>query len=142
MFKLIDTVQLSNAEYFEATAPTQLLRSSKLADGAWCSADGMSTGLVFFQCVDVRAAGINLLASSGTETLEFRTERVFDVFGPAGGESAVEGIRGAPIVEEGSPLQGLQGGGVYSFFRFGNSEIAISPVLDDIIDAGWELVDR
>lgn len=84
-------------------------RIPQLTDGAWCSADGMSTGLVFFQCTGVKATGINLLALSGTgiEAIESYTERVFDVFGPVRGESAVEGICRAPIVEEGSPLQGL-----------------------------------
>ena len=35
--------------------------------------------------------------------------------------------------------ESIPGGGVYSFFRYGNEDLAILPVLDDLIDEGWEL---
>ena len=74
----------------------------------------------------------------GTRTVDFITERVFSVFGPVG-QNPVEGICGAPMVEESCEFQGIPGGGVYSFFPYGDEDLAISPVLDDLINEGWEL---
>ena len=100
----------------------------------------MSTGIVFLHCTGAKAAGINLNVTNRTaiETVGFYTERLFCAFGPIGGDAA-EGICGAPIVEEEDPALGIHGGGVYGLYRLGNLELAISPVLDDIVDAGWEL---
>lgn len=131
MFRLIPAVQFANDDYFQANPPTRLLKSQDFSDGAWCSADGMSTGLVFFQCVGTKTTNMD------TRTMDFITERVFSVFGPVG-QNPVEGICGAPMVEESCELQGIPGGGVYSFFRYGDEDLAILPVLDNLINEGWE----
>lgn len=136
MVSLIPAIQFNNDEYFQANAPTRLLRSDDLNDGAWYSADGMSTGLVFFQCIGTKASGIEISAS--TRAVVYHTEKVLGVFGPVG-KDPVEGICGAPIVEESCPVQGVQGGGIASFFHYGNESLAVSPVLDELIEAGWEL---
>lgn len=135
MMSLIPAILFTNNQYFQANMPIRLLRSDDLNDGTWCSADGMSTGLVFFQCVGTKASDIEV--STSTRDVVYRTEHVLSVFGPVG-KDPVEGICGAPIVEESCPVQGVQGG-VASFFHYGNENLAVSPVLDELIDAGWEL---
>lgn len=136
MVSLNPAIRFTNNEYFEATPPRQLLRSDYAPEGAWCSCDGMSTGVVFLQCQGARISDIHPEVTNG---VKYRTEKIYSAFGPLGGE-ATEGICGAPIVQEGDELYGGDGGGgICGMFRFGNSLFAIAPVLDDLIDAGWEL---
>lgn len=136
MVSLIPAIQFNNDEYFQANAPTRLLQSDDLNDGAWCSADGMSTRLVIFQHIGTKASDIEISAS--TQAVVYCTERVMSVFGPVR-KDPVEEICGTPIVEESCPVQGVQGGGVASFFHYGNENLAVSPVLDELIETGWEL---
>ncbi|KAM5442804.1 hypothetical protein MferCBS31731_002190 [Microsporum ferrugineum] len=138
MVDLIPTVHFSNNQYFQAAAPKRLLRSDQVSNGTWCSCDGMSTGLVFLQCEGARMSDIHMGVTNGIniEKLYYKTEKLYSTFGPIGGQLS-EGICGAPIVEEGD--MDRPGGGICSTFRFGNEYIAIAPVLDDIIDAGWGL---
>lgn len=117
----------------------RLVRSNEIVDGSWCSANSLSTGVVFFQCAGIRATEINI-TSSPEMTLKYDIERVFDAFNPSRG-SKIQNLRGVPMVEESSLLEGLRGGGVYGFFRDGDYEMAFCTVLDDIVDAGWELTD-
>lgn len=42
-------LQFTNAEYFGANPPKRLLHSSQALRGDWYEADGMSTGVVYFQ---------------------------------------------------------------------------------------------
>ncbi|GBF59674.1 hypothetical protein TMEN_1450 [Trichophyton mentagrophytes] len=62
----------------------------------------------------------------------------YSTFGPVGGR-LTDGIRGAPIVKEVSSRTADSGGDVCGMFCSGDEFIAMAPVLDDIIEAGWEL---
>ncbi|WEW59245.1 hypothetical protein PRK78_004714 [Emydomyces testavorans] len=139
MVALTPAVCFTNSEYFQATAPQRLLRSNQVREGSWCSADGITTGVIFLQCVGIRVGGIEGVASGITiEAVQYHTEKIYAMFGALDGKP-MEGICGAPIVEESCSLSGAIGGGISGFFQFGNSQFAMSPVLDEIIDSGWEL---
>ena len=118
---------------------TRLVRSNEVIDGAWCSANSLSTGKVYFQCIGIRAVMRDSDASR-SRSLEPRydIERVFSVFNPSGGRK-MQNLRGVPMVEESSLLERYKGGGVFGFFRDGDYDMAFCTVLDDIVDAGWEL---
>ncbi|KAF3480580.1 uncharacterized protein GIQ15_05927 [Arthroderma uncinatum] len=140
MVNLMPGVHFSNNEYFQATAPKHLVKSDHILNGTWCSCDGISTGLIFLQCHGARISDINMGVTGGIqpEKITYRMEKLYSSFGPLDGTLS-DGICGAPIVKEGD-LDGP--GGVCGLFRFGNKEFALSPVLDNIIDAGWALYDR
>ncbi|EFQ97899.1 hypothetical protein MGYG_00936 [Nannizzia gypsea CBS 118893] len=137
MVNLIPAVRFSNDRYFQATAPKRLVRSDYVPNGAWCSCDGMSTGVVFLHCHGSRISDIHMEVTNGINIAKvyYSTEKLYSTFGPVGGQLS-DGICGAPIVEERSDGSG---GGVCGLFRYGNESIAVCPVLDDIIDAGWQL---
>ncbi|OJJ83907.1 uncharacterized protein ASPGLDRAFT_26093 [Aspergillus glaucus CBS 516.65] len=120
---------------------TRLVRSNEVVDGAWCSANSLSTGKVFFQCIGIRAVMRDSDSSrSRRRSLEggYEIERVFSVFNPSRGHK-IQNLRGVPMVEESSLLERYKGGGVFGFFRDGDYDMAFCTVLDDIVDAGWEL---
>lgn len=121
---------------------TRLVRSNEVADGAWCSANSLSTGKVYFQCIGIRAVVRASSSQSQTETktpgVNYEIERVFSVFNPSQGRK-IQNLRGVPMVEESSLLERYKGGGVFGFFRDGDYDMAFCTVLDDIVDAGWEL---
>lgn len=52
---------------------------------------------------------------------------------PTGGTTNY-GLCGAPIVDDDAG-----DGAVAGFFQLANNEICLSPVLDEIIDGGWDL---
>ena len=57
MVKLRPSIQFSNVENFEATTPRRLLRLSETSYGQWCSADGISCGIVFLEREGRRVVG-------------------------------------------------------------------------------------
>lgn len=140
MVELLPTVNFTNSKNFQAAAPNRLLYSDRISEGAWCAADGLSTGLVFLHRTGIRAVDIQLMRNHGMESILYRTEIIYSSFGPLGGESR-RGIRGAPIVSEKAEQTGHNGGGVCGFLRFANGDVVLSPILDDIIESGWELAD-
>lgn len=99
----------------------------------------MSTGLVFLHCQGLRISNICGKDAEGEYPGEFSylAEKLYSTFGPVGGRLS-DGIRGAPIVTEVSRTAD-SGGDVCGTFCSGDESIAMAPVLDDIIDAGWKL---
>lgn len=64
---------------------------------------------------------------------EWKTENMHYMIGPSGG-TTTDGLCGAPIVDDDT------GDGVAAGFpQLANNEICLSPVLDEIIDRGWDL---
>ena len=65
-------------------------------------------------------------------------EGLYSVYEPVGGD-VLDGICGAPIVEEDTSSEEKDGGGVCGFFRMAGATMAACPCLDEIIDSSWEL---
>ena len=123
MIKLRPSIQFSNVEYFQATIPRRLLRLSETSYGQWCSADGMSCGIVFLQREGKRGVvpkyQIDERVTSGINipVLTFMHEGLYSTFGPIGGLVS-EGICGAPIVEEDTSSEEQDGGGICDFLEW------------------------
>lgn len=96
----------------------------------------MSFGAVFLETRGVALAipprRSRTTNANNSLEIEYREYNITRGYGAFGG-SAKDGICGAPIVEEDS-------GGVIGFFQFSSPDWVFSPVLDDIIDAGWDVV--
>lgn len=139
LVKLDTSVAFSNNSYFEAQSPKRLLRSQEMEEsryGKWFSADGMSTGLVFLFLQGVSSYEARRPSPPRPIMIDFAewvTENMFHMIGPTGG-TAKDGLCGAPIVDDDAG-----DGAVAGFFQLANNEICLSPVLDEIIDRGWDL---
>ena len=59
------------------------------------------------------------------------------VFGSAVGDVA-KGLCGSPVVTDGQ-TEDDEGGDVLGFFRFWKDDTALVPVLDSLINAGWQV---
>lgn len=137
LVELDPSIKFDNSYYFEAQKPLRLLRSNEVMSkaGKWFSVDGMSTGLIFLFLRGVRLHQASRPAGPSPVQIDFsewRQETLFQTIGATGGNLR-DGVRGAPIVDEGV-------GGVAGFFQLANSEWCLSPVLDEIIDRGWAVL--
>ncbi|MCJ1435138.1 hypothetical protein MMC27_004508 [Xylographa pallens] len=144
MVKLRPSIQFSNGDYFQATTPRRLLKLSQTAYGQWCSADGMSCGIVFLTREGRRVVNPEYRTDARATTnvnipgLTFTQEGLYSTFGALGG-AVSQGICGAPIVEEDTSSEQKDGGGVCGFVRMVSAAVAACPGLDEIIDRSWEL---
>lgn len=139
LVRLDPSVAFSNNSYFEAQSPKRLLRSQDLENsryGKWFCADGMSTGLVFLLLQGVSSYEARRPTKPRPVEIDFEewmTENIYHMIGATGGTTK-DGLCGAPIVDD-----DVGEGAVAGFFQLANNEICLSPVLDEIIDCGWEL---
>jgi len=132
LVKLNPSINFTNTTYFEAKGPRRLLRSQEIPFGVFFCVDGMSTGAVFLQ-----TQGISLDLPPrplSMADITFSKWKVFRSFGALGSVPR-EGICGAPLVEDDSDQ-----GGVAGFFVNGNSDFALTPCLDELIDRSWNVV--
>ncbi len=132
LVKLNPSVNFTDSTYFEAKIPRRLLRSHEILDGAWFSVDGMSTRVVFMQ-----AQGLTLdipQRPQPTIDITFFKRRIYRAFETIGAAQR-EGVCGAALVEDDT-----EGGGAAGFFQNGNSDFALSPCLDELIDRSWSMV--
>ena len=136
LVRLSPSSSFTNSEYFQAQTPTRLLRSNQVSENVWCSLDGMATGLVFLRLVGVRMRRAQRPPGVVISFAEFLVENIMEFIGPAGGRVR-DGVCGAPIVVDDG-----QDGGVVGFFQLGaqDSDWALSPCLDDLLDRDWALV--
>jgi hypothetical protein len=141
LFEPIEGLSFRNSSYFDAEAPQKLLKSSEVLDGAWFEADGMSTGMVAFQCRGVQADFPMRPAGAGKiEYGHFQHKTTWAVLGAVGSRSLIDGICGAPIVELPCSQQGFSGGGVAGFFQLSApGGLCSAPGLDYLIEKGWSM---
>lgn len=125
LVKLFPKKTLTNSQYFQAQPPKRLLLSNEVPNNTWCSLDSMASGLVF-----LRVGGVRYRP-------DLSAENILRCVGPVGGEVR-DGMCGAPIVVDDNEDGG---GGVVGFFQSseGNSDWAICPCLDDLVNRGWTL---
>jgi hypothetical protein len=136
-----------NNTYFAAPNPKRLLTGDELLrlKGTWFQADGMSTGIVsllndsVIVSIPPRPEGAKEIRYA-----KFIVEFGFNVVGTVGHYKLADGICGAPIVQcdEDSKGEGVgMVGGVAGFFQnYVGGGICTAPVLDRLINDGWELV--
>jgi hypothetical protein len=119
----------SNQTYFQAEPPKRLADTSTLLHGTWFEVDGMSTGLLSFQCLGrswkypVRPPG-----HPEIPVLKWKRDTTFRVFGASSPE-LMDGLCGAPFVE-------TETGNVAGFFHLGNGDWAMCAALDDLVTDG------
>lgn len=130
--------EFRNSENFEAEAPTKLLKSSEVVNGSWFECDGATTGLVYLlaNVIDFfsppRPQGYPAIAYQ-----KFEINFGFVALGAIGTEPLAAGICGAPIVG----CDDDNKGGVAGFFQLEDGgALAFSPVLDKLIDDGWQIL--
>ncbi|PLN85034.1 hypothetical protein BDW42DRAFT_18441 [Aspergillus taichungensis] len=135
LVELSPSSSFTNSEYFQAQTPTRLLRSNQVSENVWCSLDGMTTGLAFMRVVGVRMRDAQRLPGVAIPCTDFMVENILEFIAPAGGRIR-DGVCGAPIVVDDG-----QDGGVVGFFQLEaqDSDWALSPCLDDLLDRGWVL---
>ena len=137
LVKLDPSITFSNQLYFEAKPPKKLLRSSQTVDGSWCCVDGMSTGAVYLQ---TRGLALHIpprpAVTPGQNQFQipFSRHAMCRGYGAFGG-TVKNGMCGAPIVDDED-----DSGGVIGFFQLATADWAFTPVLDELIDAGWSVV--
>lgn len=132
LVKLNPLISFTNQMYFEAKVPRRLLRSNEIPMGTFFCVDGMSTGAVF-----LHVQGISLYVPNRPADLskiENSRMKIYRIFGSNMAQPQ-PGICGAAIVEDDSDE-----GGVAGFFSEGNSDFALTPCLNELIDRGWALV--
>lgn len=132
LVRLNPSISFTNQMYFEAKVPRRLLRSNEIPMGTFFCVDGMSTGPVF-----LHVQGISLYVPKRPTNLsgiDFYKMKIYRTFGSNMAQPQ-SGICGAAIVEDDSDE-----GGVAGFFSEGNSDFALTPCLDELIDRGWALV--
>ncbi len=133
LVKLNPSISFTNNMYFEANVPRRLLRSNEIPMGTFFCVDGMSTGAVF-----LHVQGISVYVPKRPADLsgiEHSRMKIYRIFGSNMAQPQ-PGICGAAIVEDDSD----EGGGVAGFFSEGNSDFALSPCLNELIDRGWAIV--
>lgn len=141
LFEPIEGLPFSNSSYFGAEAPQKLLKNSEIRTGAWYEADGMSTGMVAFQCQGIQADIPPRPA--GAEEIKyccFKHKSTWAVLGAVGSQTLVDGICGAPIVQLPCSDQGFSGGGVAGFFQlYTPGGLCSAAALDHLIEKGWSM---
>ncbi|KAF8455529.1 hypothetical protein BGX38DRAFT_1167345 [Terfezia claveryi] len=131
LMELEPHVRFTNGNYFAATPPKRLCSIWSIKAGDVYSADGFSTGVV--DCV-ARSRSLfrpaNNLQDYPVLYREWQIYTVFSTFGVTG-STVVEGICGAPLVDE----EGNVGG----FFRFSDKSgtFTFSPPTDFLSFMGW-----
>lgn len=127
--------QFSNATYFQAKPPKQLVEVDDLEQRTWFKVDGMSTGLLSFQYMWDAFKKPFIIRPPGhpeTPVLQWRQDLVFQVFGAANPE-LMDGICGASLVE-------VRTGNVAGFFsHLASGDWAECAALDDLVAEGWEV---
>jgi hypothetical protein len=126
-------IRFQNDQQFDCKTPKRLLPHDEMKLGDCFFVDGMTTGgvaLIFY--------GNRLVEGypNSFSFLRYDTENIFKGIGPIGTSILRAGMCGAAIVNDGD-------GGVAGFFRFdaGDGDV-LSPTLDKLIDAGWEVCDE
>jgi hypothetical protein len=127
------SVQFSNEEYFGANPPKRLLHNSQARRGDWYEADGISTGLVYFQLRGERILCPPRLLGVDLTYRELVEELIVYAHAPSCGY-VMDGLCGAPIVHC-DPANA----GVVGFFHLTVGKICLVAVLNELIDRGWEL---
>lgn len=127
-------LQFTNQEYFSANAPKKLLYSSQAPRGGWYEADGMSTGLVYFQLRGERFLVPLDLQGVPLTYRDLIEESIMYAHAPGGG-NVMDGLCGAPIVSTDPDTAGVLG-----FFHLQAGKICLVAVLNELIDRGWQLV--
>lgn len=96
----------------------------------------MSTGLVYLFLQGVSSYEARRPTKPRPVQIDFaewKTENMYHMIGPTGGTTK-DGLCGAPILDDDTG-----DGAVAGFFQLADNEICLSPVLDEIIDHGWDL---
>ena len=93
---------------------------------------------------DVNGVGFLSKASNigvSTRTVQYITEQCiqFNALNAVRRNLPWKEFAGPLMVKESCAFQGIPGRAVYGFFRYGDDDLAIFPVLDDLINEGWEL---
>ena len=131
--RLVPSIQYTNEEYFGANPSKRLQYGSHALRGDWYEADGMSTGLVFFQLRGERLLCPPHLHGLQLTYRDLVEEHVTYAHTPSGGH-ATDGLCGAPIVSC-DPATGA----VLGFFHLRAGNICLVAVLNELIDRGWEV---
>lgn len=132
LIKLNPSISFTNNMYFEANVPRRLLRSNEIPMGTFFCVDGMSTGAFF-----LHVQGISLYVlkrPANLSGIEHSRMKIYRILG-SNMSHPQPGICGAAIVEDDSDE-----GGVARFFSEGNSDFALSPCLNELIDRDWAIV--
>ena len=121
---------------FTRNEPRRLLRSMDISnqdkEGRWYCVDGMSSGPTWLQ-----SQGITLKCPPrplGVGQKPFHISRLYQKLGN-GDDDMQEDICGDAIVEGDTEEEG----GVAGFLVEASAHFAFSPVLDELIDSGWEV---
>ncbi|KOS42617.1 hypothetical protein ACN38_g6477 [Penicillium nordicum] len=123
----------TNQTYFQAQAPRRLAEPTDLAPGTWFEVDGMSTGMLSLMYIgNSMEKPASAPGHPEVPVHRWRKNTMCGIFG-ATNPQVLDGICGAPLVEEES---GLVGG----FFHLAAGEWAECAALDDLIAEGWEVV--
>jgi hypothetical protein len=135
--QLASNINFTNTSYFEAPAPRELVRSDTV-DGqwGWCWVDGYTTGAIPFLKTGLAFV---LAGNRDAKYHELRHYRAYNLvaWGPAVGDVA-RGLCGAPVVMD-ADEDGMDGGRVLGFFRFARGETILVQVVDELINAGWQI---
>lgn len=127
-------LQFTNKEYFGANPPKTLLPSDQALRGDWFEADGMSTGVVYFQLRGERYTCPPRLEGVEMAYHELMEENVVYAHAPSGG-NMTDGLCGAPIVSTDPETAGVLG-----FFHLQAGKICLVASLNELISRGWQVV--
>ena len=127
------SVHFTNDNHFGTKRPRRLLRSPEMKEGSWFAVDGMSTGVVHMENIGL---SLQVAPRPDNPPPKISWSKWLIYIGNIGAQP-VEGLCGGAIIDEGS---GTDAGGVAGFFQFGNSEWALAPCLNDLIDRTWRVV--
>ena len=133
--RLNPSTLFSNEEYFSVNPPKRLLYSSQAVRGNWYEADGMTTGVVFFQLRGERFMCPQHLDRVQLTYRELLEESILYAHAPSGGH-AMAGLCGAPIVSTDPAIAGVVG---FFHLQLEDKKICLSAVLNELIDWGWGL---
>lgn len=120
----------TNSNYFQAEPPKSFAESSDMVPGSWFEIDGMSTGML-----SLLYSGTSMEKPPSQTPVPFHRWRhtsLFNIFG-ATNSQIVEGIRGAPLVEEDTGL-------VAGFFHLAVGDWEECVAMDDLVAEGWQVV--
>lgn len=133
--------KFSNINNFNAPSPIKMLKKDEVMQGSWYEVDGMSSGLVQLMVLATEKKRPPLRPEGHVKVpyCDWDHQSLARISG-ATNNSIKDGMCGAPIVHCGDfPSQDGEGE-VAGFFWGFDGDMCITQHLDDLINAGWEVV--
>ena len=125
--------RFTNSNYFQAEPAKKFIPWQQAIPGNWFEIDSMSTGLVSLMLeATVLREPMRPQGHPEIPTHHWKRDTTYRIFG-ATGPGLLDGMCGAPLVE-------VETGNVAGFFQLASGDEAWCAALDDLIDAGVELV--